>query len=105
MTLARGGTVTLQSERQAVAVPPEALQAYVGVYEASPTFAITMSVVDGRLMTQATGQERFELFAEGPDAFFLKVVDAQVVFTRDAAGAVDGLVLHQGGRQLRVKKQ
>lgn len=105
MTLARGGTVTLQSERQAVAVSPEALQAYVGVYEASPTFAITMSVVDGRLMTQATGQERFELFAEGPDAFFLKVVDAQVVFTRDAAGAVDGLVLHQGGRQLRVKKQ
>ena len=104
MTLARGGTVTLPDERQAIAVSPEALEAYVGVYEASPTFAITMSVVDGRLMTQATGQAQFELFAEGPDAFFLKVVDAQVVFTRDAAGAVDGLVLHQGGRQLRVKK-
>ncbi|GAA0642102.1 serine hydrolase [Brevundimonas lenta] len=105
MTLARGGTVTLHGERQAIAVAPEALHAYEGVYEATPTFAFTMSVVDGKLMTQATGQDQFELFAEGPDAFFLTVVDARVVFTRDASGAVDGMVLHQNGRQLQVKKK
>lgn len=105
MTLARGGTVTLHEERQAIAVSPEALQAYAGVYEASPSFAFTMTVVDGKLMTQATGQQAFELFAEGPDAFFLKAVDARVVFTRDGSGAVDGMVLHQNGRELRVKKK
>jgi CubicO group peptidase (beta-lactamase class C family) len=105
MTLARGGAVTLHDERQAIAVPADALRAYEGVFEASPSFAITMSVMDGKLMTQATGQQMFELFPEGPDAFFLKEVDAQVVFTRDAAGAVDGMVLHQGGRQLRIRKK
>ncbi|MDY6925103.1 MAG: serine hydrolase [Pseudomonadota bacterium] len=105
MTLARGETVTLASERQAIAIAPEALAAYEGVYELSPTFALTMSVVDGRLMTQATGQQALELHAEGPDAFFLREVDAQVTFTRDASGAVDGAVLHQGGRDMPAPKR
>ena len=98
MALARGETVTLASERQAVAVAPEVLRSYEGVYELAPTFAITISVVDGKLMAQATGQDAFELHPESENRFFLTVVDAQITFTRDAAGAVDGLILHQGGR-------
>ncbi|QDX26271.1 serine hydrolase [Sphingomonas suaedae] len=98
MTLARGGTVVLPSERKAVTIAPEELVQYEGVYEISPTFAITMRVKDGKLMTQATGQQEFELFPESKDRFFLKVVDAQAEFTRDAAGKVTGLILHQGGR-------
>ena len=98
MALARGETVTLASERQAVAVAPEVLRSYEGVYELAPTFAITISVVDCKLMAQATGQDAFELHPESENRFFLTVVDAQITFTRDAAGAVDGLILHQGGR-------
>ncbi|MDQ3126178.1 MAG: serine hydrolase, partial [Pseudomonadota bacterium] len=105
MALARGETVTLPSERQAVVVAPEVLQAYVGVYELAPTFAITISVVDGKLMAQATGQQAFELHAESESRFFLTVVDARVTFTRDAAGAVDALILHQGGRDSRAPKK
>lgn len=105
LTLARGQTVTLPGERQAFTVAPEALRAYEGVYELSPTFAITVSVVDGKLMAQATGQSAFELHAESADAFFLRVVDAQVTFTRDASGAVDGLVLHQGGRDMPAPRK
>jgi len=104
MTLARGGSVSLPGERQAVALGPEALQAYVGVYQLAPTFAITVSVVDGKLMGVATGQPPFELFAEGQDAFFVRVVDARITFTRDAAGAVAGLVLHQNGRDMPAPK-
>ncbi len=98
MTLARGGTVVLPGERKAATVAPDQLAQYEGVYELAPTFAITMRVKDGKLMTQATGQQEFELFAESKDRFFLKVVDAQVEFTRDAGGKVTGLILHQGGR-------
>lgn len=98
MTLARGGAVTLSVERKAVTVAPDQLPQYEGVYELAPTFAITMRVKDGKLMTQATGQDEFELFPEGKDRFFLKVVDAQVEFTRDASGKVTGMILHQGGR-------
>lgn len=105
LTLARGGTVTLQSERQAVAVEAGSLMAYEGVYELSPTFLITASVLDGKLMVQATGQDALELQAESAGTFFLREVDAQVVFTRDASGAVDGLVLHQGGRAAPARKR
>ena len=105
LALARGQTVTLPGERQSFTVAPEVLRAYEGVYELSPTFAITVSVVDGKLMAQATGQSAFELHAESADAFFLRVVDAQVTFTRDASGAVDGLVLHQGGRDMPAPKR
>ncbi len=99
MTLAQGGTVTLPEERRAVVVPAEALRAYEGVYDLAPEFSITIAVVDGGLTAQATGQQQLPLFAEGPDAFFLRVVDARITFTRDASGAVTGLVLHQGGRE------
>ncbi|WP_312599448.1 serine hydrolase [Brevundimonas sp.] len=105
VTLARGGTVTLASERRAVALSPEVLKAYEGVYDLAPTFALTISVVDGKLMAQATGQPAFALTAEAQDAFYLTAVDAQISFTRDASGAVDGLVLHQGGRDMPAKRQ
>lgn len=105
MTLARGGAVVLPNERQAIQVSPEALQAYVGVFELAPTFTLTMTVVDGKLMTQATGQQAFELHPQAPDSFFLREVDAQVTFTRDASGAVDAAVLHQGGRDSRAPKK
>ena len=105
VTLARGGTVTLASERRAVALSPDTLKAYEGVFALSPTFALTVSVVDGKLMAQATGQPAFELTAEAEDAFFLTAVDAQITFTRDATGGVDGLVLHQGGRDMPARRQ
>lgn len=105
MTLARGGAIVLPGERQAIAIPADKLREYEGVYELAPTFAITMTVVDGKLMTQATGQQAFELFAEKPDHFFLKAVDAQVSFTRDAAGKVTGIVLHQNGRDAPAKRK
>lgn len=105
VTLAHGGTVTLPSERRAVALSPEVLKAYEGVYNLAPTFALTISVVDGKLMAQATGQPAFALTAEAEDAFYLTAVDAQITFTRNAAGAVEGLVLHQGGRDMPAKRQ
>lgn len=105
MTLARGGAVVLPSERQTTTVAPDQLTQYEGVYELSPTFAITMRVKDGKLMTQATGQQEFELFPESKDRFFLKVVDAQVEFTRDASGKVTGAILHQGGRSTPAPKK
>lgn len=105
MTLARGGTVTLHGEHRTVVLSPEMLRAYEGVFELAPNFALTLSVVDGRLMAQATGQQPLELSAEAADAFFLSAMDAQITFTRDAAGAIEGLVLHQGGREMPAKKK
>ncbi|MEO5822583.1 MAG: DUF3471 domain-containing protein, partial [Vicinamibacteraceae bacterium] len=84
---------------------PETLADYVGTYPLVATFVLTVTRDDGRLFVQATGQPRFEVFAEKRDAFFVKAVDAQLTFTRDASGAVTGLVLHQNGKSQPAPKR
>lgn len=46
---------------------------------------------------RATGQAAIPIFASAPNEFFAKVGGISATFTRDAAGAVTGLVLHQNG--------
>lgn len=105
MTLARGGTVILAGERQAAAVSADALAAYAGVYEIAPAFSLTLQVTDGVLTAQATGQKPVALTPETADAFFVEAIDAQITFTRNAAGEIEGLVLHQGGREMPARRK
>lgn len=99
MTLAQGGKVTLPGERVAITLPPAALTAYVGQYDVTPEFGFVVRVEGGKLMVQATGQGALELHAEKADHFFLKEVDAQLVFRRDASGKIDAAILKQNGRE------
>ena len=76
------------------------------MYRARRRAASAVTREGAGLFLQATGQPRFPLFAEAEGRFFLQVVDAQVEFTKDSAGAVDALILVQGGgrqRGARVK--
>jgi hypothetical protein len=63
----------------------------------APGFILTISLENGSLMSQATGQGKFELFAEKDNFFFLKVVDAQLEFIKGPDGKVQKLILHQNG--------
>ena len=81
------------------------LDSYVGKYPLAPTFVITVTREGTKLFAQATGQPRFELFAEKRDEFFLKAVDAQISFTRGPGGEVAGLVLRQNGANQPAPKQ
>jgi CubicO group peptidase (beta-lactamase class C family) len=103
--VAHGETVVLPSERKEVTVSPATLEQYVGTYELAPDFDLVMTLENGQLMTQATGQPKFPLFAESETKFFLKVVDAQVEFFKNDKGDVTYLVLHQGGRDTKGMKK
>ncbi len=87
-----------------VAVGTSVLATYVGQYELAPTFSITVSTENDRLFAQATGQEKFELFARSAAEFYYKVVDAQVSFVKNEKGEIDHLVLHQNGRDIPGKR-
>ncbi len=89
--------VEMPPERKAITLPASTLQQYVGVYELAPGVNIEMTLEGGQLTTQITGQPKFPLFPETETRFFLKVVDAQVDFVKDAGGKVTKLVLHQNG--------
>jgi len=64
-----------------------------------------MTVEGGQLMTQATGQPKFPVFAESETKFFLKLVDAQLEFVKNDKGEVTHVILHQGGRDAKAPKK
>jgi len=103
--LVHGDNVVLAGERKEVAVSPAILQTYVGTYELAPGFDIVMTVEGGQLMTQATGQPKFPVFAESETKFFLKVVDAQLEFVKNDKGEITHVILHQGGRDAKAPKK
>ena len=90
------GTLKASVVRSEIKVDEKTLETYTGLYQLSPAFSITVTREGARLFAQATNQPKFELFAEKENEFFLKVVDAQVHFTKDDAGKM-GLTLFQNG--------
>lgn len=91
-------------EKKSITVDEAILEKYVGQYELQPGFIITFTREGNRLFTQATGQPKFEVFAESETKFFLKVVDAQVEFVPDADGKVNKMILNQGGQTMEAKR-
>ena len=91
-------------ESRPATVDPKLYDAYVGDYEVTPGFVVSIFKEGEKLMTQATNQPKFELFPESETTFFLRVVDAKVTFVKDAQGKVTGIVIHQGGRDIPAKK-
>lgn len=87
-----------------ITVPESALQQYVGAYEIQPGFDITITLEGAHLMSQATGQQKFEIFAEAENKFFLKVVDAQIEFIKGDDGKFS-MMLYQGGRKIPGKRK
>lgn len=80
------------------------LASYVGHYQLAPGRIMDITVKDGLPFEQLSGQPAFQLFASARDKFFLRVVDAQIDFERDAGGNVVALVLHQNGANLRAPR-
>lgn len=80
------------------------MESYVGRYELTPAFVITITRENAALFLQATGQPRFPVFAESAAGFFLKVMDAQITFTKDADGKINALILHQNGRDQTARR-
>ena len=82
-----------------VIIDDNILQRYVGRYELSPEFIITVSKLGNQLKAQATGQSEFEIYPRSENIFYLKVVEAQVTFNVDEQGQVASMTLLQGGQE------
>jgi CubicO group peptidase (beta-lactamase class C family) len=76
------------------------LKPLVGEYELAPGFILTVSHEGPQLYIQATGQPRFEAYATSTTEFFLKVVDARMVFHADGPGRAESLTWYQGGQEI-----
>jgi len=83
---------------------PEVIREYMGSYALTPSFIITISEEGATVFAQATGQGKAPIYPSAKDEFFYTVVKAEISFQRDAAGKVNGLVLHQAGQDMPAKK-
>lgn len=93
------------AERTEVEVPADILETYVGDYQLAADFVLTITVEDGTIWAQATGQPNVQIYPESETVFFYTVVDAQITFEVDDTGNIARLVLHQGGADMAAPKQ
>ncbi len=80
------------------------LEAFTGTFELAPTFSMKVKREGAQLTVQATNQPALPVTPYAANKFFAKAVDAQLEFTRNAEGKVEGLTLHQGGRSMPGKR-
>ena len=100
-----------RTERTAIDLPVAVLSRYVGAYEiapsvlfGSPGLLLDVTLSDGALMLKPAGQPAARLWPMSEADFFFKEINATITFTRDATGAVTGLVLHNNGEDRPGKK-
>lgn len=96
-SIAHGEPVKLQGERKEITVDSKALARYTGTYELMPGAKIAITLEGNQLREKLGGQPAFPIYPESETMFFLKAVEAQIEFVKDAKGAVTHLILHQNG--------
>src|SRR5262245_4863289 len=92
-----GDAVQSTADRKEITLPGETLAKLVGTYEFTPEVKLAIRLSGTQLMAQLTGQGQLPIFPESDTKCFLKIVDAQLEFQKDASGAITAVVLHQNG--------
>ncbi len=92
------------SQHTEVQLDAALFEAYVGQYELTPTFTITIRRIGDALFAKGTGQAMIQIFPEGDRDYFAKAVDAQITFVTGSDGRATELILHQGGIDQRAKR-
>ena len=89
--------------RVAKEIDPALLPPYVGTYQFAPAVSLTVTLDNGALWIEATGQPKARLFAESDSSFFIAEDDIGISFVKEGA-AVTQLIVHQGGGHTPAKK-
>ncbi len=87
-----------------VPIDAKRLDEYRGEYRVTRTQSLIFTVRGGRLLVRETGRGYIALTPTGADRFAVAAIGAQVMFRRDAANAVVGVSLAQGGSQLDARR-
>ena len=86
-------------------VSSDILARYVGIYAIVPGVNMTITLADGQLISQVSGQGKVPLSAESETTFVPEGIDAQIEFPKDdAKGPASQLILHQAGRDMTAKR-
>lgn len=90
---------------QRVEMSREELEEYAGNYDSNMGLSYEIRAADGYLSARLSGQPFASVYPEGNDRFFYDVVVAAMQFSRDDYGNINGVVLQQGGQEIRFNKR
>jgi CubicO group peptidase (beta-lactamase class C family) len=99
-----GMTPRRSPERTVVEVDPRVFDAYLGEYEIAVNLIVTVTRDDTRLVAQATGYSKIELYPESEIEFFAKQLDAQIMFVADGSGKVTYALINLNGHEMQARK-
>lgn len=104
-----GKAVVLNSERKPVPITQTESAKFVGVYDLTPTFALTIAQAGDGLTVQGSGQPSIPMMYQGVQdghaRFFITQIGAEIEFVPDAKGTIQSLILHQNGANVPAKKR
>lgn len=90
--------------RREVPFDPEKHGALVGDFQLDNGDVLTIRLRENGLSAQLAGQSAVDIYPEADDAFFYRVVTAQLTFERDESGRPVRVVLHQHGHALTARR-
>ncbi len=90
--------------RTEVPIAPSLYARYVGSYRFPNGSIMTVSIREGGLAAQLTGQNRLDIFPDAENLFFYRAVAAQLSFAHKGGEAAETLILHQNGYQQAAQR-
>src|SRR5882724_3880915 len=91
-----------------IKIDPKTFDEFVGQYSfaENPDLVLSFFREGDKFFLQATNQGRIEIFPESETKFFLKLIDADATFVRDAQGKVTSVRWRQSrSEERRVGKE
>jgi len=111
LDVALGKAVVLNSERKPVPITQTESAKFIGVYDLTPTFAITIAQAGDGLTAQGPGQPAIPIMyqgiKDGHARFFITIGEggAEIEFVPDPTGSIQSLILHEDGVNTPAKKR
>ena len=99
-----GQPYEIPMQPEAVTVDPALYDRYVGTYEVTPGFQVSITVESGQLQVQGTGQPAIPLYPASETEFFAKVIEFRMVFNSASDGVVESITLFQNGQEITALK-
>jgi hypothetical protein len=72
-----------------VKVSEDVLKKYTGSYQLGPGWAVTITLENGQLQTQANGEDKFLMDAKSDSTFWINAYGASITFVKDNKGEVN----------------
>lgn len=92
------------TDEATVRVSLDVLERYVGRYAIRPGLDVAITLEEGRLYAEATGQPTFELVPVSETRFYLPRVEAYVTFDAEHGGPATGLTVEGGALDMRGER-